>query len=1055
MKQLFILLILLQCIVLSGQSINTTFGKNRVQYHDDFDSWKKYETENFVVHWYGKAQRVAALAVQMVEREHQEISQYISHRINDKIEILVYLDVTDVKQTNVGLQEEFYIQNSNPKVVDNKIFVYYDGTYTNLRHQIRSGIAKVYVEEMLLGANLKEMVRNAVQEDIASWFTEGFIAYAGRSWDHLLDDELRDLWFRHPKRTRRFDRLVDDYPSLGGHSMWYFLDQKYGPEVISNLIYLTRLFQDEEEAFLYALDKRVQDVACEWRDFYSDQFENDTLSPAHTPIKLKRNDYVPVSTIKISPKGSLLAYSKNNKGRVDIYVNDGSIDKKVFSFGNENTLQITDYGYPQMCWSMDGDALSIFYEKNDEVFLQYIDFEKDERWNQLIPEGIYRIYSCDHIDEDNYALSASLDGVSDIVIYETSGRSYKRITDDYYDDLDVSVGSLAGRKGVFFSSNRDNNTTERTKIDSVYIPEDYNLFFYDLEADDGSLFRITDTPESSERYPVATKDGRVLFLSNTNGIKNLHTYSLLANNNERIGTAPRNLIRYGYDEEKNEVVYTYYYNGKYMVYRSAVGDLNAADYETHYFGSQDTQAEEISEVVTEEKLKDGYKFVSPFEDPEDLQDIFARNNDNVSNDLDQRGKVMEITDIVPSRTEFKVFNITSRFDNSDLFEGLQSYTGEQNQVLNNSFGLLMQGEYKDLLENYIVTIGMRIPITIDGTEFFATLDDRKNRLDKKYAVYRKYKKTSPFLDGDFRDDFTITWLGLVRFNYPFDVYRSFRFTPSLRFDTYRTFSQSNETFRLPSTTEERISLKAEYIYDSSTPYRFNILHGLRYKVYAEAINEFNIGLIDEKKFELSKGFTGVLGFDGRYYHPLLKHSVLAVRTSGATSIGNKKNLYYLGDVNNNIVSAFNSVIPVSTDQAFAYKTNVHHLRGFASNIRNGTSYLLFNAELRVPLFQYLRYKPRAFRWLDNIQLVGFGDAGSAWYGWSPNDAQNPINNVVVARPPVIEVNATYRRDPVILGTGAGLRVGFMGYILRADVAWGIDSGVLQKRRFHISVGKDF
>ena len=81
----FIFLNLIAVFAVSGQSINTEFGKNRVQYHDDFNNWWQYETPNFITYWYGKARFIAQPVIQLAEIDHDEIQKVLEHRINDKI----------------------------------------------------------------------------------------------------------------------------------------------------------------------------------------------------------------------------------------------------------------------------------------------------------------------------------------------------------------------------------------------------------------------------------------------------------------------------------------------------------------------------------------------------------------------------------------------------------------------------------------------------------------------------------------------------------------------------------------------------------------------------------------------------------------------------------------------------------------------------------------------------------------------------------------------------------------------------------------------------------
>ena len=78
-----------------GQGAAVEFGKNRVQYHD-FDWWQ-YESENFTTYWYQSGQNIGQFAVQVAELDYDGIRTTLEYRINDKIELLVYSDLTYFK----------------------------------------------------------------------------------------------------------------------------------------------------------------------------------------------------------------------------------------------------------------------------------------------------------------------------------------------------------------------------------------------------------------------------------------------------------------------------------------------------------------------------------------------------------------------------------------------------------------------------------------------------------------------------------------------------------------------------------------------------------------------------------------------------------------------------------------------------------------------------------------------------------------------------------------------------------------------------------------------
>lgn len=1064
------------------QSINTEFGKNRVQFHDDFDTWYKYETDNFLTFYYGKSRPVAEHAIQIAEQVHGEIQNIMEHRINDKIRILVYTDIADVKQSNIGLDETFTSKPGETKIIGNKMFVYFDGNHQNLRRQIREGIASVYLSAMQFGDSFQEVLQNAVLLNLPEWYKRGIISYMGTYWSSDIDDELRDILAQNSKYYN-FKKLAEEYPKIAGHSMWFYMDQNYGKSSISNILYLTRITRKIDNALLYVLNEDLKDLAVGWEAYFRSHYDVEPDDWATTDdhlLPLRKKDHVPVSHLRLSPDASTLAYVENNIGKVRVRIQDLGTDKvrTVFRHGHKNSLQATDYDYPHIAWSPAGDELTIIYEYRDRIRLRKVHIPSGEHVEQLIPEAIQRIYSVDYITDDQYLLSANTDGYSDLYTYNFTGRQYRRITDDLFDDLDATVAVIGGAEGILFSSNRTTNHIFPTDLDTIIPDGDFNLFFYDLEADDSSLLRLTNTPAINERYPLAVSSSKLVYIADDSGIKNRYVYDISQNKTWANSNLDRNLIRHHAVPGNDQYVYTYYHMGEYKVYSEEADWVEQVDvYETRYHKRNAEQdAEQQSSVlipfkpadIDKEQIPKELQFQTEYGDPEVLEDI---------RDLGQeegikqsaKGIVLEadktvlppVHDFVESRAKvarlaFRLDNVTTKMDNEVLFEGLEGFTGNSDELLNNPLGLLMKANVVDLFEDYSFVGGARYPLTFDGSEYFLTFENRKRLWDRKYALYRRVKsETTDFNTFPGRRAKKGSLLAMAQFKYPFNIYKSIRLTGSLRFDRVFDLITDQATYTSPSINEKRLSVRAEYVYDNTIDIAFNIMHGTRYKVYSEAINEFNVQLLDGFEFDASRGFTGIVGFDARHYIPLLKHSVIALRTAGAKSFGNKKNLYYLGGVNNAFTNPFNADVPILTDGSFAYKTNVFHLRGFDINARNGSAYALVNTEVRIPIFRYLMGRYDGSRFLRNLQIVGFFDAGTAWYGASPYSDANPLNVEQVSAGDVIELEVRYFRDPLIMGFGGGLRVDLFGYFVRFDVARGVETRRVQDRKYYFSIGTDF
>ena len=79
--------------------------------------------------------------------------------------------------------------------------------------------------------------------------------------------------------------------------------------------------------------------------------------------------------------------------------------------------------------------------------------------------------------------------------------------------------------------------------------------------------------------------------------------------------------------------------------------------------------------------------------------------------------------------------------------------------------------------------------------------------------------------------------------------------------------------------------------------------------------------------------------------------------------------------------------------------------------------------------------------------------GTVWFGRSPFDQNSPLNTTSVTNTKV-KIDSIYARDPVVAGYGAGLRMTILGYQIRADYAWGIETGGAETK-LYLALGADF
>lgn len=1173
----------------------TSFGKNRVQYHHQFDEWSLYETANFTTYWYGDARNVAQSALQMAEFDFPAVQQLLEHQVTDKIEILVFSDLTDLKQSNIGEDDVFLLSSGETKVVGNKIFVFFDGNHLHLRAQIREGIASVLLSSMLYGANLQEIVSNAVLLNLPGWYTSGLTAYCGEEWTPDHDNRLRDLL--QTGRYKTFDKFAREHPRFAGHAFWHYISTHFGPGTVSNLLYLTRINRSVDNGFFYILGsgyRRTTDAMLEhYRNLYREEARGQKTPDPNGKIVVKNRKKLPLSQLKISPDGKKIAWASNDIGKWKVWVQDLETGKRkrILKGGARNALQATDYNYPHIAWNPDNQRIAVLYERRDVPKLATIDLQtRKKEISDLSPE-FQRVFSMEYVNPNDIALSAAVKGLTDLFIYRTITRQTERITNDFWDDLDLSVATVDGRKSLLFASNRVTDTLSFQRLDTILPVTNFDIFLFDLEDRSSELVRITNTPLFNERNPIGLDSAHFAFLSDESGTVNRQAGLLepfvayhqaviyLKDGAEvkaldmtqptewplgRILTflAPLDTVLQNIDSlqidsirsipiykkkpkvwnltnydrniqeqhaslRSGKVVERMTREKKAVFYQKNLDPSTPALAKTTRWRAQtlrnaglpippqppleeippnpEKQLDPKKELLPMNQANpDSMPYIEPGwliqipdylaapgpktetppppteKEPEKTETPGEFRTDSMvltpprrplkkpSTQFGKNGEIVRFYSfkIIPYRLRFRTDYVSTTMDNNQLFEGLQLYEGPQSRLQQPPPGVLLRANFKDLLENYVVEAGFRLPTTFNGAEYYLWMDDKKKRLDKRYVIYRRTVVTSrlreapslPSLPPDFQER-TNTLLGQYELRYPLDVFTSLRGTFGLREDKVRALSSDAVTLNTPDRAEQRASIRLAAVFDNSVDVDLNLKTGTRAKLYTDLVKGFAFNTEPNWSLKLNKGFMTVIGFDARHYQMLDRRSQLAIRMAGATSFGSEKMLYIMGGVDNWVFPKFNDNITLPVDDGFAYQAPAVNLRGFNQNIRNGNTFALLNAELRIPVFKYFFKKPVIGNFWRNFQVVGFFDAGTAWQGSSPYSFDNPINTKTLVRPtegPVISImKVNYFRDPIVMGYGVGLRTVLFGLYLRADYAWGIESRQVQKPLLHIALGTDF
>lgn len=507
---------------LFAQGTNETFGQNAVQYKE-FE-WSYFDSENFRTLFYLGGQDIGKYALQYAEEVLPELETKLEWKLDKKAHILIYNDLSDLNQTNIGHGIELNNTGGVTQIIGNKIFIYFNGNHLDLEKQIRQGISKVLMNHILFGSNFQEVLQNAVLLNLPDWFTNGLVEYMGESWSTEKDNRLRDGILSG--RYEKFNRLRGEEATFAGSAIWHYVEEKYGKSAVSNLLYLTRINRSIESGFLFVLGDRVKESLNQWYEYYLAEFSADmALRDSITSDNLikkrkwgKRHHY----QTRISQDGKYIAFTNNIQGKYRVYIQEletGKI-KRVLKGGIKTTRLVTDYSNPLIDWSPDMKTLAVIYEKRDKLKLLLYDIEEQKKDTRAITK-FQQVNSFKFMSDPRYlVLSAVKRGYSDIYTYYLPSTLTEQITDDYFDDLDPSFVDLDGKKGIIFRSNRVSDTLRKEETDTNRVGQSFDLYFYNTGDRTNILTRVTNSATSIESGVEQLDDKYFTFLSDENGIRN-------------------------------------------------------------------------------------------------------------------------------------------------------------------------------------------------------------------------------------------------------------------------------------------------------------------------------------------------------------------------------------------------------------------------------------------------------------------------------------------------------------------------------------------------------
>lgn len=1061
-----------------------TFGKNKVQYYDYY--WQFYRFDDFDCYFNEYGRDLAQFTAAYAKKKLAEIEDYFDYTLEKRLIFIIYNKNAEFKQSNIGLttfEEDSYNTGGYSRIIKNKVMLYYENDHVAYQKQIASSITEVIINEMLYNADQKDRISSSSQIYMPDWYLKGLVHYVAYGWDLEAENRVKD-GFKSGK-FKNINHLEYDDAIDAGQSFWRFIGKEYGDALIPNIIYLTKIYKNVNDGFLYVIGKDLKEILKDWSKFYADEYSSSTNLPADDDNIIRKSKKEQIyQQVKVSPGGEYIAYVTNDLGRKRIWLYDQATGKQKIIFRKEPKFeQVTDNTYPVIAWHPSGKILTFINDEKAELVMYFyrVDEKTTEKRNLLYFDKVLDFsYSP---EGSRLAFSAVKDGITDIYIHTIASGTNEQITRDVADDLNPSF--LKDSPGeIIFSSNRLSDTLTNTGSPFEKVSLTFDLFTYNLTKKNNVLVRLSEGNFTDRFLPSGIARNKFAYLGDQNGVMNRYianfdssisyidttTHYRFYINSLPVTNYDRNIISESVVNGSDIYSEIFFSKRKYILRKGLLSEskpVPATKILTSIFRKERNQflhkADSIEQLrkwlIAEDKkrrdtlTKPLYEYYITNEPIDVNHYIFEKEKQNYYEQLwrkkymniDLDTGTLELPQMMIYQTSFYNNFVATQIDFSFLNNSYQVYSGGA-PYFNPGINMLTRFGTLDLFENYRITGGVRFSGNFDSNEYLLSFENLKGAFDKQLIFHRQVFFSSN--DSSYLKIYSHNIY--LSYSKPITPVLALKGTLSYRNDRNVFLSTDLSTLNYKNYTKHWASLKGEIIYDNTRKRSVNIYFGTRFKIFGEYYKE-----LTQKKSDMF-----VLGVDFRKYIRIHRELIWANRFAASTSFGPTKLIYYLGGVDNwmgylfNKYPMFDNTTPVTPNVNYGFQALATNLRGFSQNVRNGNNFALINSELRWPFVRYFAGHPLRSGFLNSLQVVGFGDIGTAWSGRSPWSGKNGYDTEIITNGPVT-VTLDSNREPIVAGFGAGARAQVFGYFVRADWAWGIENHYLMPRIFYLSFSLDF
>jgi len=516
-------ILLLLSIFPYGASAQYPFGKNKIQYTPK--DWKVIETAHFEIFYYPDEIAVAEFIAGHSEDIYEEYSGFFRLEFDRKIPVVLYGTHHDFKETNIIPYMISEATGGFTEFIKGRVALPFTGSYGRLLNVYRHEITHAFMLEKIRVVMNEH--RRYTYNHPPLWFTEGLAEYLGQRGrdseahmfvrDAVISGKLYSL-----KEIWRIDGTYMMYKE--GESVLHYIATRYGEEAVRVILESWWKSDKFDLVLRRSIGLDVEELDKDWQNHLRRRYY-----PAILNRRRSTETGEMVSARKVSFEVHPVCYEADGGSErvVGIGFGLGSIDiveferkereagrfvpeeeawKKKTLIEGERSTDFESIPLMRSRMSMKGDTLLFVAKSGERDAIYLYDAPRRKILERITFDQARILSSPDLSPEGRRVVFSAIDkrGKADLYIHDLDDGSFRRLTDDYYEDIHPDWHP--SRDLILFASDRCERGLEGKRA----------LYTIDLGTGDIAALTGGGYGDSDPRW-LADGDG-VLFSSDRDGI---------------------------------------------------------------------------------------------------------------------------------------------------------------------------------------------------------------------------------------------------------------------------------------------------------------------------------------------------------------------------------------------------------------------------------------------------------------------------------------------------------------------------------------------------------